>query len=344
MFWWVHRYRQVTPPNYDQVGTLSYYGLVVIQQLAQFSVPAFLFISGFFIAYAARGNRSTLSLKIIRARITNLLWPYIIWSVAIYISELLESQLLGNNKGYPLIEFLRRLAVGGVARPYFFVPLLCQFYLLSPIIARYGQAKSTLMLVFSALIQLMITGLLYSRFFGIALPDGFDTSSWVFAWFAFYFPLGTVCGFHYKRVIQWLTRLKWELFIAVVALGVFSILESEAIYRLTQYGEWARGGFKLSTFLYAVAFILFFLTLDASSMPFTRAIDQIGSRSYGIYLLHTKVQDFVAKITYHIVPWLLSQQILYQPVLVVSSVGILLLFMAGVAKSPARKFYRYLFG
>ena len=50
MFWWADRYRQVgSLPNYDQMGSLPYYVLAVIQQLAQFSVPAFLFISGFFI-------------------------------------------------------------------------------------------------------------------------------------------------------------------------------------------------------------------------------------------------------------------------------------------------------
>ncbi len=338
MFWWVHRYRQVTPPNYDQAGTLPYYSLVVIQQLALFSVPAFLFISGFFTAYAALGSQPSLSWKVVRVRIINLLWPYLVWSLVIFGGDFLQ------GTSYSLVEYLRRLAVGDATGAYFFVPLLCQFYLLSPFIARWGKARSGQLLLVSALIQLTVTGLLYLRLFGVVLPDVRSSSDWVFIWRAFYFPLGVACGFHLKLVRQWLSRFRWELLMATVALGALSIIESEMLYDLTQDYGWARGVSKFSTFLYTVAFILFFLAFDKILLPFTRTINWIGIRSYGIYLLHPKVMEFAAKVIYHIAPWLLAHQVLYQPVLVVSSMGISLLFMTGVAKSPARKFYRYLFG
>ena len=48
MFWWTHRYLAVSVPNFDQLGSLSYYGLRVIEQLIAFAIAAFLFISGFF--------------------------------------------------------------------------------------------------------------------------------------------------------------------------------------------------------------------------------------------------------------------------------------------------------
>ena len=61
LFWWTDRYRPVTVPNYDQLGSLSYWAIVVVRQLTVFSLPAFLFVSGFFVAYASRGNRSSLT-------------------------------------------------------------------------------------------------------------------------------------------------------------------------------------------------------------------------------------------------------------------------------------------
>jgi peptidoglycan/LPS O-acetylase OafA/YrhL len=338
MFWWVHRYRQVTPPNYDQVGTFSYCTLVAIQQLALFSVPAFLFISGFFIAYAARGSQPTLNWKVVRVRITNLLWPYLVWSLVIFVGDFLQ------GTSYSLVEYLRRLAVGEATGAYFFVPLLCQFYLLSPSIARWGRARSGQLLLASALIQLTVMGLLYLRLFGVVMPDVHRLSDWMFIWWAFYFPLGVVCGFHFKLVRQWLSRFKWGLLVATVALGALSILESEMLYSLTQDYDWARGVSKFSTFLYTVAFILLFLAFDKISLPFPRTIDWMGTRSYGIYLLHPKVMEFAARVIYHIAPWLLVHQVLYQPLLMASGVGIPLLFMTAVARSPARKFYRYLFG
>jgi membrane-bound acyltransferase YfiQ involved in biofilm formation len=275
---------------------------------------------------------------VVKARITNLLWPYLVWSLVIFVSDFLQ------GTSYSLVEYLRRLAVGDATGAYFFVPLLCQFYLLSPFIARWGKVRSGQLLLVSALIQLAVTGLLYLRLFGVVLPDVRSPSGWVFIWRAFYFPLGVVCGFHFKLVRQWLSRFKWGLLVATVALGALSILESEMLYSLTQDYDWTRGVSKFSTFLYTVAFILLFLAFDKISLPFPRTIDWMGTRSYGIYLLHPKVMEFAARVIYHIAPWLLAHQVLYQPLLMASGVGIPLLFMTAAARSPARKFYRYLFG
>ena len=342
MFWWTHRYRRVDSlPNYDQLGSLSYYGLLIVQQLALFSVPAFLFISGFFIAYAARGDPPTLSWKVVRARITNLLWPYLVWSLVIFIGDGLQ------GKWYSLAEYVRRLAVGDATGAYFFVPLLSQFYLLSPLIARFGKRGEDLLIAVSALIQLVAIGLIYLSLFGVALSNAlYDTGAigWVFAWHAVYFPLGAVCGFHYSRLKPWLARAKWGLLVATVVLGALSVFESEMLYRVTLNYAWAYGGLKFSSGLYAVAFILFFLALDRISIPLTRTVSWVGARSYGIYLLHPMVLTLVSKVIYHVAPWMLAHQVLYQPMLVVSAVGIPLIFMIGVAKSRAKKFYPYLFG
>ena len=127
-------------------------------------------------------------------------------------------------------------------------------------------------------------------------------------------------------------------------LGTLSVLESEVLYHATLNDRWARGGSKFSTILYAVAFISFFLALDKVSIPFTRAINWIGTKSYGIYLIHPKVLELVARVIYHAAPWMLAYQALYQPLLVVAAVGIPSLLMVGVAKSPVRKCYHYLFG
>ena len=227
---------------------------------------------------------------------------------------------------------------------YFYVPLLCQFYLLSPVIVRLAESRVGLLLTIFTLIQLSLTSLSYLRLFGVDLPDVFETSGWVFVHWAFFFPFGVVCGFHQKLVHQWLARFKWGLVVAVVVLGVLSVVESEMLYTLTQNYSWARGHHKFSIFLYGLAFILFFLSLDTRSLPLSRAIERLGSRSYGIYLLHLPVQDVVARVTYHVAPLLLANQVLYQLLLVASSIGIPVLFMAGVMKSPAKRLYHHLFG
>ncbi len=337
MFWWVHRYRQVTPPNYDQVDTLPYYGLVAIQQLALFSVPAFLFVSGSFITYAAH-SKEGLRWKVVRTRIANLAWPYLIWSLVIFVSTFLQ------GVRFSLGEYLRQLAFGDATEAYFFVPLLCQFYLLSPLIVRWAKNRAGQLLLVSALIQLLAIGSLYLHLFGVALPDFWCSSRWMFIWWAFYFPLGVVCGFHSKIVRQRLDQFRRGLFVATVVLGVLSVIESELLYRLTQNYSWARGSFKISVCLYGVAFILLFLTLDNNPLPFSQAIGYIGVKSYGIYLLHPKVMEFTARVIYQLAPRLLVHQGLYQLVLVLLGLGVPISFMKGVESSPARRLSRYLFG
>jgi len=339
MFWWTHRYRQVSSlPNYDQLGSLPYYGLVVIQQLALFSVPAFLFISGYFVAYAARGDSPALSWKIVRSQITHLLWPYLVWSLVIFIGDGVQ------GKRYSLVQYVGQLVTGGAVPAYFFVPLLCQFYLLSPLIARWGKTRGSLLIAVSVFIQLAATALAYLPLLGVALPLVVYTSGWLFIWQALYFPLGVVCGFHYSRLKPWLARVKWGLLAATVVFGVLSILESEALYRAGFNDGWVRGGFRFSAALYAVAFVLSFLAFDEISIPFARAISHLGTRSYGIYLLHPKILELVARAIYHVAPWVLAHQVVYQPLLVVSGVGIPLLFMNCAMKSRAKKFAHYLFG
>jgi hypothetical protein len=61
MFAWTHRYLPVTVPNYDLFGSSAYYGLRVVEGIVVFSIPAFLFISGFFIAFATGRTKSKVS-------------------------------------------------------------------------------------------------------------------------------------------------------------------------------------------------------------------------------------------------------------------------------------------
>jgi len=57
-----------------------------------------------------------------------------------------------------------------------------------------------------------------------------------------------------------------------------------------------------------------------------------------------KVMEFLARMIYHFIPIVLALQILFQPILFVVGLGVPLLFMWGVSKSPTRTVYRKLFG
>jgi membrane-bound acyltransferase YfiQ involved in biofilm formation len=338
MFWWAHRYRDVPSPTFDQVGSLPYYGLVAMQQLALFSVPAFLFISGFFVAYAARGSQGTLSWKIVQTRVLALLWPYLLWSGVVFLTDALMGEIRAP------VGYVTGILLGNAVGAYFFIPLIIQFYLMSPLLAPLAKRKGPGLLIGSALVQLLFIALVYQRYFGGRLPSFPDNWPWAFMWWAFYFPLGIVCGFHSKAITDQLRRFRWLLLVVTIGLAVLSVVEAEWLYVATGEFGWPHATFKISSCLYAVAFILAFLAFDTGALPAGRALDQIGGMSYGIYLLHPKTMELAARATYHVAPWLLSQQLLLQPLLIVLSAGLPIVLMRLTARSPMRRSYRYLFG
>lgn len=337
MIWWADRYRPVSVPNYDYVGTMPYYFLIAVRCLAAFTVPAFLFVSGFFVAYGARGKQSTLSWKAVTARLRSLLVPYLIWSVVIFIGDALQGVT------YAPLEYVQRLALGRADGIFYFVIVLCQLYLLSPLIVPVARSRPRLLLIGSALLQLGTVGLRYLTVFGVEIPALHATTDLLFPMYAFFFASGVVSGFYLQPLKQWLITARWALLVALVVLGTLNVLESEVVYRLT---ELRRGGGP-TTFpatLYATAVIFCFLSFYELPVPFSKAIQRLGGKSYGVYLTHRKVLEFVARATQKFVPWVLANQALFQLVLIVPGVLGPLLLMAVVSKSPIRRFHRYLFG
>lgn len=342
MFWWTDRYRPVTVPNFDQLGTVPFYTLVVLRQLTVFAVPTFLFVSGFFIAYAARGSQSVLTWKGVRVRITNLLIPYLLWSILIFTGEMLQGET------HQPVEYLKRLALGGAYSAYFYVPLLCQFYLLAPFLVPFARSRWRGLLAGAALLQLGIISLSYLNLFGIApivSPNilRFLNSPWLFLKWSFFFTFGIVFGFHLHQIRPWLTRYKWGLLAAVLVFGLLTIIEPEIILRSTGQ-DWHSYNHIISGTLYALAFALCFLAFYQVSVPYSETFFLLGKNSYGIYLLHPLVLEYGARAIRLLLPLLLAYQILFQPLLVLLAVGGPLLLMAIIAKSSMRRSYRYLFG
>jgi peptidoglycan/LPS O-acetylase OafA/YrhL len=337
MFRWTDSYSPVAVPNYDQVGSLPYYLLVVLSRLGAFAVPAFLFVSGFFIAYAVRGKQSGPSWRVLGVRLRNLLVPYLIWSVAIFVGDALQGIL------YTPLQYLEKLLLGRAHAAYFFVPLLCQFYLLSPLIVPLARTRWKLLLIASATLQLGVLALRHLPVFGVETPGLQPATDLSFPMYTFYFVSGVVGGLHLQPFKQWLTRYRWHLLIALVVLGILTVVESEAVYRSTGLRRGA-GATTIPASLYSAAFVFCMLAFHEFRLPFSQRLYRLGTMSYGIYLTHPSVLEFSARALKKIVPGLLAYQVLFLHLLIGLGMGVPLLLMTAVAKSPARKYYSYLFG
>lgn len=350
MFWWTFRYSPGTAvPNYDQFGTVTYYVLIAIMKLTLFAVPSFLFVSGFFVSIITRGHESALSWKWVRPRIVRLLVPYLIWSLATFFINWLQSCVDGCTTN-SLGEYISMLLTGRAQNPYWYVVLICQFYLLSPLLVALARTRLRLLLLFAALAHVCALLVVYLGFF-VDVPP---IAHVVFYGRSFprdliYFVFGIAAGLHLTTFQQWLSRFKWFLLVALFVSAIASLIEAELFYRISgggyNYLSHYRGGpMTVPMTLYILTFILCFLAFAKVKFPFSKFLYRLAPKSYGIYLIHPFFTQFMPKVFYHLAPWLLAYQILYQPVLVTISVGVPLLFMTLVSKSRIRGSYRYLFG
>ena len=344
MFWWTYRYRDVSVPNYDQLGGAAYYILVIAEKITVWSVPAFLFISGYFVVYAARGIKSSKFWKIISIRITHLLYPYLTWSIITFIF----CAAIGQTAS--LVEYIRSLFLGEAAGPFFYIPLLVQLYLLSPIIVQLAKKKWVLLLIGSGILQLATILPYYLSaseiIMGIDIPsksifEYLPTS--FFARNCFFFVFGVIFSMNYELFMRKITAMRRIFPLLVIIFAIAAIIETETIFQFTGITRRA-DPHPIFSFLYAFSCIILFIAYNNVEIPFKAKLSFLGKNSLGIYLSHFLIITISAKVTYHIAPKILGHQLVFVFVLVILGVLIPLAMMKILSISPVRNFRKYVFG
>lgn len=341
MFSWTHRYLPVQGPNFDQMGSTSYYALRTVEGIVTFSIPAFLFISGFFIAFAAGRSKTTVSWEYVFSRIQYLLVPYLIWSfVTLALLYVQGSRLSLQN-------LLVNIATGQTGPVFYYVPLLIQLYLLSPLLVSLARKNWKVLLLVVTGIQLFIVALQYPLFLGWENPLFNQLVSLFPKWFfpvrIFWFALGIIVGFNINQFKSVSGSLRWVLLALLVIFVPLAMIEWETLLTLSG-GEWLEHRETLIDLLYAFVLLIAFLLFNNVSLPLNKQISDLGAKSYGIFLTHALFIEYTAKIIYRVFPPLLANQLVLQILLISIGLGAPLLLMYLVKKSPARGSYTYLFG
>jgi membrane-bound acyltransferase YfiQ involved in biofilm formation len=341
MFYWTHRYMPVSSPNFDQLGNLTYYALRVGEQAIISAIPVFLFVSGFFVAFATRKSQPTVDWKFIGTRIRYLAIPYLVWSIIMLAVEAVQGEI------YSPVGYARRILLGETTPAFYFVPLLIQLYLLARFIVPLARERWKLLLIGTFVIQAAAHIVRYYQITNTPLPAAdvaqVFAAGWFFAGNLFWFCLGMVFGFHQAAFRALLARIRWPLVASAVVLFVVGIVEWEALLRSSGQ-EWITPKETLLDNFLSLAFLLAFLSFELPKSSFVHALEELGSRSFGIYLVHSLVLIFMARAIYHFAPWMLGMQFIFQPLLLAGGLGFPLLLMELVKRSPARKIYAYQFG
>lgn len=333
----------VNCPNYDQLHSATYWGLTLVRRFIAFGVPVFLMVSGYFIAFAAGRKDARVKWPILKARVVGLIIPYLVWSIIIF-----AGQALFYHRIYPSVwEYGRRLLFGGATGSYYYIPLLIQLYLLSPVLVPLAKNNWKGLLVGTAVLMIFVETLRYLQLFGLGEPIVPKLISLTPLWFfprrLFWFALGIVFGFHIGDFKPFLVRHKNKLVIGTILFYLLSLAEFELLLSLS--GEpWIDFFSTYTTNIYAGLFMLAMLSVDKLNLPMTPQIMDIGAKAFGIYLVHEQVLELVGTLMFRYAPWILGYQILYQPIMIFFALGVPLLLMRIVSRSPAKKLYKYSFG
>jgi peptidoglycan/LPS O-acetylase OafA/YrhL len=322
--------------NWDQLGSFTYYLFIIIRQIANFSVPSFFFISGYFIVYVLRGSKDN-NRSVIISRLKNLIIPYLIWSLVYF-----GGQYVVGKPENPIEYILSLFSIGGPG-PFWFIPPLCLFTLLAIFITPLVKANWKRLLLVVFLVQLAAKSIFYTYLFHVPGSDVFMRLV------PFYSPLNSICFFTFGIVIgqnfaaikEILVKYQKLIIIALVTTALLNIIESDFLIRYTLDIN-INAYFGTLTFdLFAWTFLLMFVTVD--QVPQVKFISWIGGKSYGIYLLHFMAMEIILKFVTKFAPQMLATQVLFQPLIIVAGLGVPLAIMVLVAKSPVRRYYRFLF-
>ncbi len=334
MFWWADRYRDVTVPNFDAVGSPTYYILVVLKQLTPIAVPIFMVVSGYFIGFASRAG---LNWKMIWARLKSILIPYLVWSVVTMALDMAFGTQISP------LKFISNLVSGNASPVYYYVPLICQLLILSLVLVPLMRSDNwKKVLAAAALLQAVMLATNYLDIFNL-FGDFALNVDWFFGNLVFFFVFGLALNFHLDEIRSWLMRTRYIWLVALVVFSLAAIAETELYFEL-ELGDWRGGVETLAATLYTLSFLMVFIAFEQIQFPQPHLLGKIGQKSFGIYLIHPIVLMLTAKLIYHLAPAVLGWQWLFVPLLTLLGVAVPGLMMRIVARTPLRKGYHYLFG
>ncbi len=309
-------------------------GTLAVNALARFAVPLFIFVSGLVLStrYWGRYDREAFYVR----RGLNVVPQYLVWSV-LYIGLYTA---LGDAPGH--VGPLLGIATGSAARHMWFFVIIMQLYVMYPIIAavyadfeRRGRELQLLALALAAQVAwyvggYLVIGLTHSGPIAFIVDRSFITH-------VFYF----VLGIHFARNLGALReRLRgaWRWTLALGPLAVVLVIAhhwttslelGSSLLSFVQVGL----GRGVGTLYHALAIVLCFAASGPLARATSRVTMELGSYSYGIYLIHILVLEVMVLVLeglgLHFGDWALY------PALFLGTLPLSYLAVRGISRAPS---------
>jgi len=247
---------------------------IIFRQFINFPVAFFFFISAYFARQSVFGTDAAYK------RLSKLFFPFIIWNILYWIywimlnhqfpaAKITVSFILGNGPGFHL----------------YYLVVMFQFIILTPYILKVFLSKNSLpkiLLLFMSLSALL--AVYYVNYHDLRIKALYQ--SFFLTWGIFWF-----FGLNYENITSKFRTKMIVLCCLVVAL-VFSVFEAYKIMDITGSFNFAISQIKLSSFIYSLFLIVLMMKLRRD-MKENSIMVIIGNYSFGIYLVHVFILNFI---------------------------------------------------
>ncbi len=266
----------------------SWFQLLFADEVVRFSVPMFVALSGFTLAYKYR-EQTRIPLKdFFLRRLFKIIPLYLFWGTVIYFYLQNFGYYSGEGEGYP---FWQAILLGRADYHLYFVPMLFQLYVLFPVlfylITRFKLKVLIPMLIFQAITYLYIGTHVEKNIIDPSWTD--QTTYRLFGVWIFYFCL----GIYLSRVSIKTTALKYILILLTILSldwltekAIMQVKTSIDIIVVTRFSQ-------IPVLFYASSLITFFIIWGNRLTQIPNIVRQVlvimGRDSYTVYLLHTIV-------------------------------------------------------
>jgi peptidoglycan/LPS O-acetylase OafA/YrhL len=224
--------------------------------------------------------------------------PYVVWSVIYYVASNLYSQSDKAPVQY-VVDLLYRIVTGSAWYHLYFLLVTMQVYLLVPLIVwfvRRTRGHHGMVLAVFFVIQLAVTAVYFY------LPAGgrgwYGPAEKQFFWSYPFFIIAGAIGADHAREVMARVRAHRRLIAVVVAGGAALTLGVIAVQHWGFGMSLYRAGTPLQPVImvWAACVGLGFLALGSwwadrrvPDSPFSRGVDRVSDRSFGIFLVHPMV-------------------------------------------------------
>jgi surface polysaccharide O-acyltransferase-like enzyme len=322
----IHAVVSVFAQRHFSAEPWNFFFLFAYFQLLEFAVPAFLFISGYWLSKRPINSLEDYKVFLMK-RFSRVLIPYLFWSCL----------LLGYGAvTIDIRETIHRLLTGGASVGYFFIIMIVQLYMLTPFLQYINRRRAGLVLVIVFNVLSLFT-LYLSRLFHVIghLPASLPFYSWII-----FFEMGLWIGMREDKLGNKMVSLRGIrplILPALVICFLISVLEGMVLLMKYDNLNFAISPTKYSSVLFSVFVILGFLSVREHIKHYPKFLVTLGNYSFGIYLINTVILNRVVGLLQRF-DIVYSLQPLYQLLLVFITVSICVLVIS-ISRRLLPKFF-----